>query len=178
MTIPQIEAALEAVERKIEVTVVGKRCVYLNDYRICGGKPWVSENLPQHDFKTSIKDVLHAVGFPLSAIRALVDEHKRFVEVTMWRPIESAPRDETSIHAWCTHGQYILSWKDDFWVVDDNKSDFIPLRGEEPTHWMSLPPSPEANITITEGQSKSLHNAMIASCDSFVPPIKDANDAG
>lgn len=45
----------------IDLTIVGKRCVYLNDYRIAGGKPYVSENLPQHSFEVTVEDILAAM---------------------------------------------------------------------------------------------------------------------
>ncbi len=48
-------------EQEIELVVVGRRCVYLNDHRIAGAKPYVSENLPQHSFKLRVKDVLAAL---------------------------------------------------------------------------------------------------------------------
>ncbi len=54
----------------IELTVVGKRCVYLNDYRIAGGKPYVSENIPQHSFTITIGDVLAALPQVAKALRA------------------------------------------------------------------------------------------------------------
>ena len=48
-------------EQKIELCVVGKRCVYLNDYRIAGGKPYVSEGLPEHSFTITVQDILSAM---------------------------------------------------------------------------------------------------------------------
>jgi hypothetical protein len=33
-------------DRKIEITIVGKRCIYINDYRVQGGKSYVSQSLP------------------------------------------------------------------------------------------------------------------------------------
>lgn len=45
----------------VELTIVAKRCVYLNDYRIAGGKPYVSENLPQHSFTVKVSDLLRAL---------------------------------------------------------------------------------------------------------------------
>lgn len=45
---------------KIEICVVAKRCVYINNYRVCGGKPYASEGLPQHSFDATVKDVLGA----------------------------------------------------------------------------------------------------------------------
>lgn len=47
-------------DKPIVVTVVGRRCVYVHNHRIAGGKPYVSENLPSHDLKTTLGDVLDA----------------------------------------------------------------------------------------------------------------------
>lgn len=58
----------ELLNKQIELTVVGRRCVYLNDFRIAGGKPYVSENLPQHSFTIRIADLIQAV--PELALRA------------------------------------------------------------------------------------------------------------
>ena len=43
---------------KVELVVVAKRCVYVNDHRICGGKPYVSERLPQHSFTVDVRELL------------------------------------------------------------------------------------------------------------------------
>lgn len=55
-------------EKKIEVVVVGTRCVYINDRRVAGNKPYVSENLPQHSFTCSIGNILD--GLPREAVRS------------------------------------------------------------------------------------------------------------
>lgn len=47
-------------DKPIQITVVGKRCVYINDYRVAGGKPYVSEELPSHDFNTTLGEILSA----------------------------------------------------------------------------------------------------------------------
>lgn len=47
-------------DEKIEVVVVGRRCVYINDYRVVGGKPYFSENLPEHSFDATPKDIFAA----------------------------------------------------------------------------------------------------------------------
>lgn len=47
-------------DKPIEVVVVGRRCVYVNNHRIAGGKPYVSENLPHHSLQTNLGDVLDA----------------------------------------------------------------------------------------------------------------------
>lgn len=63
-----------ACERTIAVQVVGKRCVYVNDYRIAGGKPYYSENLPNHRFETTVRDALAA--FSDADLRAALRERK------------------------------------------------------------------------------------------------------
>ena len=65
------EAALDV---KTEVQVVGTRCVYVNDYRIAGGKPYYSENLPNHSFEATVRDVLEA--FPDRVLQAALRERK------------------------------------------------------------------------------------------------------
>ena len=40
----------------------GIRCVYLNDHRIAGAKPYISENLPQTEYYVTLKE-LKAAGF-------------------------------------------------------------------------------------------------------------------
>jgi len=54
--------ATPTCDTPVEVTVVGRRCVYVNDYRIAGGKPYVSEQLPSHVLKTTLGDILEAFG--------------------------------------------------------------------------------------------------------------------
>ena len=55
------------MSKKIEICVVGRRCIYINDYRVAGGKPWVSENLPQWSFHVDPKEILDAL--PLAAVK-------------------------------------------------------------------------------------------------------------
>ena len=55
---------MENVEKKIEIEIVGKRCVYINDYRVAGSKPYASENLPQYAFTATISDILDAFSLP------------------------------------------------------------------------------------------------------------------
>lgn len=55
----------------INLTVVnqrrgfGIRCVYLNNYRIAGAKPYVSENLPQSEFSVSLENIRRAGFVPV-----------------------------------------------------------------------------------------------------------------
>jgi len=67
--------------REIEVEVVGKRCVYVDNYRIAGGKPYVSEGLPSYTLKTRLRDVLEA--FSEADILAVLAEDKAWRE--HWR---------------------------------------------------------------------------------------------
>lgn len=62
-------------DKVLEVDVVANRCVYLNSYRIAGGKPYVSENLPSNTLKTSLKQVLSA--FKEEDVLAALNERRR-----------------------------------------------------------------------------------------------------
>ena len=48
------------LDREIEVNIVSTRCVYVNNYRVAGSKPYISENLPQNGLKTTVRQVLDA----------------------------------------------------------------------------------------------------------------------
>jgi hypothetical protein len=61
-------------DREVVVNVVARRCVYVNNYRIAGGKPYVSENLPSHTLETKLGDVLDA--FAEADILAALAEKK------------------------------------------------------------------------------------------------------
>lgn len=63
-------------DKPIEVSVVGRRCVYVNNYRIAGGKPYVSEGLPSHEFTTTIGEVIDA--FTPEDIRAALKERDAY----------------------------------------------------------------------------------------------------
>ena len=63
-----------------------------------------------------------------------------------WRPIETAPKDESSILVYARHGFYVAFWFEGWLAVDDNKHGPYPLRGPSPTHWMPLPAPPEEAI--------------------------------
>lgn len=57
----------EEKKTDVEVQVVMNRdgtirCIYLNNFRIIGGKPYVSENLAYKTFTVSLDDMLSA-GF-------------------------------------------------------------------------------------------------------------------
>lgn len=59
-------------DRVIEIAIVGKRCVYIDDHRVQGGKPYVSENLPYDSRNTTVRDVLEA--FSTEDIHAYLEE--------------------------------------------------------------------------------------------------------
>ena len=64
-------------DKTLTVTVVGRRCVYINDYRVAGSKPYVSENLPSWSFEANINDLRYAIGRrPSSANKALQSRNK------------------------------------------------------------------------------------------------------
>ena len=71
-----VDAAPETptADKVVEVDVVARRCVYVNDFRIAGGKPYVSENLPSHTLKTTLGEVLNA--FTHEEIRKALDEQE------------------------------------------------------------------------------------------------------
>lgn len=66
--------ATPTADKPINVDVVARRCVYVNDFRIAGGKPYVSENLPTNTHKTTLGDVLRA--FDAADIRKALDEQE------------------------------------------------------------------------------------------------------
>jgi hypothetical protein len=47
--------------KQFMLSVVGKRCVYLNNHRICGAKPYVSENIPQINYIVEAQQLLNAI---------------------------------------------------------------------------------------------------------------------
>jgi hypothetical protein len=63
-----------------------------------------------------------------------------------WRAIETAPKDGTAVLVSEGRFCYSVEWNEEFdwWAVDDNKLGPFRLRGQAPTHWMPLPPPPDA----------------------------------
>jgi hypothetical protein len=62
------------MSKPIEIQVVGSRCVYVNDYRVAGGKAWNSEGLPHQTFRTTLSDLLDA--FTLKELQDAVAERQ------------------------------------------------------------------------------------------------------
>lgn len=50
----------ELCSRSITVDVVGTRCVYLNQHRIAGAKPYVSEGLSSRSMTLTVREALAA----------------------------------------------------------------------------------------------------------------------
>lgn len=63
-----------------------------------------------------------------------------------WRAIETAPKDGAAVLVSEGRFCYCVEWNQEFdwWAVDDNKLGPFRLRGAAPTHWMPLPPPPDA----------------------------------
>lgn len=84
---------MPVADREFDVTVVAKRCVYLDGHRIAGGKPYVSEGLPQHTLKSSLANVIDS--FPEEDILAALAERKNraeyFRRYHAWKAARAAP---------------------------------------------------------------------------------------
>jgi hypothetical protein len=74
----------DALGTKVEVLVVAKRCVYLNNHRIAGGKPYASENLPHHTFQTTLGEVLDAFSDD-EILKAIADRKHNRELVAAWQ---------------------------------------------------------------------------------------------
>lgn len=81
--------------KAIEVSVVGRRCVYLNDYRIAGGKPYASENLPHHELTTTLGDVISAFSED-DLLAAIAERKQRDEYFAAWRAARDASQVEQS----------------------------------------------------------------------------------
>ena len=68
------EPTEELCSKPITVDIVGTRCVYLNDHRIAGGKPYVSENLPWRSMDLDVREALAA--FSIKELEAYIKEKK------------------------------------------------------------------------------------------------------
>lgn len=67
--------------------------------------------------------------------------------MSAWQPIETAPRDSKGILGWfpqsrCTFSIVWTSYEDyEGWSSFGGRGDFY---GEQPSHWMQVPPPPES----------------------------------
>lgn len=62
----------EICSQQIEIQIVGERCIYINNRRVQGGKPYVSENLPTKTKHTAMREILDA--FSTEEIHAYLEE--------------------------------------------------------------------------------------------------------
>ena len=62
------------MEKLIEIVVVGKRAVYINDTRVAGRKPYVSENIPEIVFSAKFTDIFDA--FSLDDLHKAVEDRQ------------------------------------------------------------------------------------------------------
>lgn len=60
----------EQHDKEIELQIVWEagggqkiRCIYLNDYRVIGSKPYVSENLAHTIHKIKLRELANAIGY-------------------------------------------------------------------------------------------------------------------
>ena len=108
-------------DKTLTVTVVGRRCVYINDYRVAGSKPYVSENLPSWSFEADINDLRYAIGRrPSSANKALQAENTRLREALR---VYAGPMEWSQEPYW---GAFPV-WADGYpggVYIDDNTLDF------------------------------------------------------
>jgi hypothetical protein len=70
--------------------------------------------------------------------------------VSEWRPIETAPKDETTVllhcpQSWDTEGLRVGWWHDGHWYDDESASHPLTDLYGEPTHWMPAPPPPKTS---------------------------------
>lgn len=72
--------------RKINIDIVSNRCIYINDTRVWGGKPYASEGLSTTSRETTVRDILSAFSIDdlqqyiaeKNAINAYFDGMRRF----------------------------------------------------------------------------------------------------
>ncbi|UNM96048.1 hypothetical protein MMG00_12740 [Ignatzschineria rhizosphaerae] len=51
------------MSKRVEIDVIDDRCIYINDYRIAGSKPYVSENLKSTNYITTTDRILDQLDF-------------------------------------------------------------------------------------------------------------------
>lgn len=71
-----------------------------------------------------------------------IDSALRAHEAQGWRPISEAPKDSTGIIGWfpVCRCSFDMVWNGERWSSFGGQGDFY---GEQPTHFMPLPPPPE-----------------------------------
>lgn len=62
-----------------------------------------------------------------------------------WQPIETAPKDGSSVLTFSPNDGYplIVFWQDEMWLIDwDHDRAYGLEPDDKPTHWMPLPEPP------------------------------------
>ena len=67
--------------------------------------------------------------------------------MTDWQPIETAPKDETTVllycpESWDTNGVRVGWWNGGAWYAEEWSSNPLTDFYGKPTHWHPLPPPP------------------------------------
>lgn len=107
------------------------------------------EQFPDAFRQLAVKALLDALALaessqPLAVRQAAENEISKIlavIEQCRWRPIDTAPKDGTTILVSAGGFVYAVAWDDDadWWVVDDNKNGPYRLREAPPTEWMPAP---------------------------------------
>jgi hypothetical protein len=141
---------------KIPLTVVsnpkgrGVRCVYLGNHRIVGSKPYVTEDLPHHNFSTSQDELQRAFRCELAitlAAQRMETAPKNGTLVILWLAADDARENplEDSAELTPTIGfnnfehDAVDEWKFAGWCWDHDH--FTAGRGT-PVAWQPFPDSP------------------------------------
>jgi hypothetical protein len=66
----------------------------------------------------------------------------RFLRAGGWRPIETAPKDETTIQVFDDGLIFTAYWDDEYWKSIACADSYFGT--DSATHWRPLPPAPEA----------------------------------
>ena len=75
-------------------------------------------------------------------------------QITRWRPIETAPKDGTTVDLWCRPSGWLggspMRMTDYWWVegigwrTNQRERDLAKTKWNDPTHWMPPPEPPHA----------------------------------
>lgn len=177
------DTGVTQADREIELTVVGQRCVYLNDYRIAGGKPYVSENLPQHTFKLRMSDILSAIPELARHRQAAIAQHDGDEKPVAFRPMSDTAwldgRDVVlSAHGMIVSARYCAGeWSDDtpinpreyngaVWSCFDDEFQFeIEETGRGPSEWCHGPVVGWADTRLASTPAAPAQEDAIARAD-------------
>ena len=110
------------------------------------------------DAYDEIKQEIAGLFVPVREIVASLAAQQQVEPVTVWQPIETAPKDGSYVDLWCAPisdgGAVLLPCRlpNCYWVSDYNSWYMSVARGElikvwhRVTHWMPLPAAPEKDV--------------------------------